>query len=156
LPGENKLLLACTGDYVSVAGSAIVALDLAVLPPAVAVLPAASAGGRAFSNAAVAALDGNTIFGVTLGDFSDTPPDTLWLLALNGTPGVTITESTEAFALGSLLTDVERGRVFVADGIMQKPAWVRVYERVGGTFQLVNQIKTNPTQKLPPRGLAWF
>jgi hypothetical protein len=157
LPGEKKLLLACTGDYVSVAGSGIVALDLGVLPLAVAaVLPAASAGNRAFSNATVAAFDGNTVFGVTLGDFSDTPPDTLWLLALDGTPGVTIHDSTEAFALGSLLVDAERGRVFVVDGTMQKPAWLRIFERMAGRFAETGQVKTNPTQKLPPRGLGWF
>jgi hypothetical protein len=157
LPSEKKLLLACTGDYVSVAGSGIVALDLGVLPLAVAaVLPAASAGGRAFSNAAVAALDGNTIFGVALGDFSDTPPDTLWLLALGGSPGTTVFDSAESFTLGSLLADVERGRVFVTDGTMQTPAWVRVFERAGGVFHETNPIKTNPTQKLPPRALAWF
>jgi hypothetical protein len=157
LPGEKKLLLACTGDYVSVAGSGIVALDLGVLPLAVAaVLPAASAGNRAFSNATVAAFDGNTVFAVSLGDFSNTPPDTLWLLALNGAPAVTIHDSTEAFSLGSVLVDAERGRVFVVDGTTQKPAWLRIFERVGGRFAETGQVKTNPSQKLPPRGLGWF
>jgi hypothetical protein len=157
LPGERKLLLSCTGDYLTIDGSAVVALDMSVSPPVVAaMLKAASAGGRAFSNGTVAALDGNTALAVDLGDFSNTPPDTLWLFALDGTPGITVAESTEAFALGSLLADAERGRVFVADGTMQKPAWVRVFERVGAVLQETNPIKTNPAQKLPPRALGWF
>jgi hypothetical protein len=153
LPGEKKLLVACTGDYSSVDGSAIVALNMAVSPPVVvAKLTAASAGGQAFSNATVAALDSNTIFAVTMGDFSNVPPDQLWLLGQNGTPATKIFPSTESYSLGSVLVDVERGRVFVTDGTKLN-SFLRVFDRAAGVFQESGQIKTN---KLPPRGLAWF
>jgi hypothetical protein len=153
LPGEKELLVACTGDYSSVDGSAIVALNMAVSPPVVvAKLTAASAGERAFSNATVAAFDSNTIFAVVMGDFSNVPPDQLWLLAQNGTPATKIFPSMESYSLGSVLVDLERGRVFVADGT-KKDSFLRVFVRAAGIFQESAQIKTN---KLPPRGLAWF
>ena len=157
LPGEKKLLVACTGDYSSVDGSAIVILDMSVSPPVVAAsLTAASLGGQAFSSATVAAFDSNTIFAVAMGGYSDVPPDQLWLLAQNGAPASKIFASTVSFVLGSVLVDGERGRVFLTDGTKLTPAFVRIFDRVAGTFQETAQIKTNPTQKLPPRGLAWF
>lgn len=157
LPGEKKLLVACTGDYSSVDGSAIVILDMSVSPPVVAAsLTAASLGGQAFSSATVAAFDSNTIFAVAMGGYSDVPPDQLWLLAQNGAPASEIFASTVSFVLGSVLVDGERGRVFLTDGTKLTPAFVRIFDRVAGTFQETAQIKTNPTQKLPPRGLAWF
>jgi hypothetical protein len=64
--------------------------------------------------------------------------------------------TSEPFVLGALLLDSERGRLFVTDGTKQKPAMLRIFERANGVFQETAQVKTNPTQKLPPRGLAWF
>lgn len=158
LSEEHKLLVACTGDYSpSADGSAVVVLDMTASPPAIAaVLSTALVAGHAFSNASLAALDGNTIFAVTLGDFSKTPPDELWLLSQGGHPGEMLFSTSEPFVLGALLLDSERGRLFVTDGTKQKPAMLRIFERANGVFQETAQVKTNPTQKLPPRGLAWF
>jgi hypothetical protein len=156
LPTEKKLLVACTGDYISADASAIVVLDASVSPPVVAAtLPATSLGKQAFSNFTVAAFDSNTIFAVASGDFGDVPPDQLWVLAANGAPSSKIYQPTEAIALGSLLADPARSRLFVADGTKTN-ALLRVFERASGVFQETAQVKTNPRQKLAPRGLAWF
>ncbi len=161
LAGEKKLLVACGGDYgagaAQAASSAIVTLDMSVSPPVVtATLTAASLGAQPFSNSTVAALDGVTSLAVATGDFSNVPPDALWLLGPGGVPSSKAFQSSEAFSLGAVLVDTERGRVFVTDGTTQTPASVRVFASAAGTLQQVAEVKTNPTQKLPPRGLAWF
>jgi hypothetical protein len=160
VPAGKKLLVACTGDYGDAkpaAASAVVALNLGTTPPAVVGQVSASAvGGLAFSNLTVAALDGNSVLAVTVGDFSNTPPDKLWLLPQDGTAPSKIFDSAEAFSAGAVLVDAERGRVFLTDGTTLTSASVRVFDRVGGTLQLTATLKTNPAQKLPPRALAWF
>lgn len=158
LPVEHKLLVACTGDFSpSAEGSAIVVLDMTANPPAIlSSLTTAAVAGRAFSNASLAALDGDTIFAVTLGDFSKTPPDQLWLVSQRGNSGELLFSTAESFVLGSVLLDPERERLFVTDGTKTRPALVRIFDRSNGVYQETAQIKTNPTQKLPPRGLAWF
>ncbi len=160
VPASKKLLVACTGDYGDAKqadASAVVALNVGTNPPTVIGKVSASAvGGLIFSNSAVAALDGNSVLGVTMGDFSNTPPDNLWLLPQDGTAPSKVFSSTEAYSLGAVLVDVERSRVFATDGTTLTSASVRVFDRVGGTFQATATIKTNPTQKLPARALAWF
>lgn len=158
LPGEHKLLVACTGDYSpSAEGSAIAVLDMTAHPPAILyTLSTASVAGHAYSNASLAALDGDTIFAVTLGDFSKTPPDQLWLVSQRGSAGELLFSTSEPFVLGSVLLDSERERLFITDGTKTRPALVRIFDRSNGIFQETAQVKTNPTQKLPPRGLAWF
>lgn len=158
VPGEKKLLVSCTGDYndqAQVNSSGVAVLDLSVSPPAVAArLVAASTGTMPFST--VAALDDNTIFAVTMGDYSNLPPDMLWVLAQNGAAPLRLYASTESYALGAVLVDAERGRVFLTDGTQSTPASIRVFQRSGAGLAETGQIKSNPTQKLPPRGLAWF
>jgi hypothetical protein len=160
LPADKKLMVACTGDYGDANqadGSAVVTLSLAATPPVViAKVAASSVGGLIFSNSTVAALDGNSVLGVTMGDFSNTPPDSLWLLPQDGTSPSKIFDSAEAYSLGAVLVDAERGRVFLADGTTVATPSVRVFDRVAGTFQATATIATNPTQKLPARTLAWF
>jgi hypothetical protein len=157
---SKKLLVACTGDYgdtKQAAASAIVSINVAVDPPVVVGQVASSAvGGLIFSNSSVAALDGNSILAVTMGDFSNTPPDRLWLLPQDGTTPSKIFDSAEAYALGTVLVDADRGRVFVTDGTTVAAPSVRVFDRVAGAFQATATIKTNPTQKLPARALGWF
>jgi hypothetical protein len=157
---SKKVLVACTGDYDDAQqadASAVVALNVATTPPTVIGKVSASAvGGLIFSNSAVAALDGDSVLAVTTGDFSNTPPDNLWLLPQDGTAPSMVFSSTEAYALGAVLVDVERGRVFLTDGTTVTSASVRVFDRVGGTLQATSSIKTNPTQKLPARALGWF
>ncbi len=160
LPASQKLLVACSGDYGDAnqaAASAIVALNVGVTPPVVVGQVFASAVGvLAFSNSTVAALDGNSVLGVSMGDFSNTPPDSLWLLPQDGaTPG-RVFDSAESYAMGSVLVDVERGRVFLADGTTVAAPSVRAFDRGAGGLQATATIKTNPTQKLPARALAWF
>lgn len=156
----KKLLVACTGDYGDTnqaAGSAIVSLNLGVNPPVVVdQVSAASVGGLIFSNATVAALDSQSALAVTMGDFSNTPPDKLWLLPQDGATPSKIFDSTEAYSLGAVLVDAERGRVFLTEGTTVAVPLVRVFDRVGGVLQATTSIKTNPTQKLPARALAWF
>jgi hypothetical protein len=160
LPADKKLMVACTGDYGDsnqADGSAVVTLSLAATPPVVvAKVAASSVGGLLFSNSTVAALDGNSVLGVTMGDFSNTPPDGLWLLPQDGTLSSKIFDSAEAYSLGAVLVDAERGRVFLADGTTVATPSVRVFDRVAGAFQATATIATNPTQKLPARALAWF
>jgi hypothetical protein len=154
-------LVACTGAYSDGAQqadhSAIVTLDLAVSPPAViAQVAAASTGGIPFSNTTIAALDGATALGVTLGDFSNLPPDRLWLLPLSGALPIKLFESSEAYTLSAVLVDAERSRVFVTDGTKKTSAVLRVFDVAAGAFTAGPTIKTNPGLKLPPRALAWY
>jgi hypothetical protein len=65
-------------------------------------------------------------------------------------------ESTEAYSLGAVLVDAERSRVLVTDGTTNAPAFLRVFDLAAGAFSARQTIKTNPTQKLPPRALAWY
>jgi hypothetical protein len=160
VPASMKLLVACTGDYGDANqadASAVVALSVATNPPTVIGKVGASAvGGLIFSNSAVAALDGDIVLGVTMGDFSNTPPDKLWLLPQDGSAPSKVFDSTEAYSMGAVLVDAERGRVFLTDGTTLSAASVRVFDRVDGELQATTTIKTNPTQKLPARALAWF
>jgi hypothetical protein len=161
LAAEKKLLVACSGAYSDGAQqadhSAIVTIDLSVSPPSVSSQVAAAAvGGLPFSNTTLAAVDGNAAFAVTLGNLSNLPPDRLWSLPLSGALPVRVFESTEAFALGAVLVDAERNRVLVTDGTTSTPALLRVFDFAAGIFTASLTIKTNPTQKLPPRALAWY
>jgi hypothetical protein len=155
----NQLLVACVGDYTALAQadtSAIVVIDLGLNPPAVvSQVGAAAVGGRALSNWAVAALDATTLLGVTEGDFSNTPPDMLWSVSLSGEPAVMLFSSTEAFTLGAILVDAERGQFIVADG-PKTGSLLRVFDFGGGTISAGKTIKSNPSHSLPPRALAWF
>jgi hypothetical protein len=93
---------------------------------------------------------------VTLGNISNLPPDRVWSLPLGTALPVKVFESTEAYALGAVLADSEQGRVLVADGTTNAPAFLRVFDFASGTFVAGKTVKTNPTQKLPPRALAWY
>jgi hypothetical protein len=158
--GSKKLLVACTGDYADAKqadASAVVALNVGTTPPTVIGKVGASAvGGLIFSSSTVATLDGDSVLAVSMGDFSNTPPDKLWLLPQDGSAPSKIFDSAEAYSLGAVLVDVERGRVFLTDGTMLTAGSVRVFDRVDGALQATSSIKTNPTQKLPARALAWF
>jgi hypothetical protein len=161
LPADKKLLVACDGAYSDgpqqSVTSAIVAVDLGVSPPAVlAQIAAASVGGLPFTNTTVAALDGNTALGVTLGNSASMPPDRLLSLPLDGSLPVRIFESTESFTLGAVLADPENHRVLVVDGTMLTPAFVRFFDFAAGTFTAGKTVKTNPSQSLPPRALAFY
>jgi hypothetical protein len=160
VPASKKLLVACAGDYADTNqadASAVVALDVGTTPPTIiGKVGAAAVGGLIFSSSAVAALDGNSVLAVTMGDFSNTPPDKLWLLPQDGSAPSKLFDSAEAYALGAVLVDVERGRIFLTDGTTLTSASVRIFDRVGGTLQATASIKTNPTQKLPARALGWF
>jgi hypothetical protein len=153
----NRLLVACNGAYGDPAGqaasSAIAIIDLGLVPPAV-VAQVAAATGSPFSNLAVAALDANTAVAVVAGDFSGTPPDSVWSLPLSGAQSVKIWDSSEGFAIGAVLAG--QNRVLVADGTTTNPAYLRVFDVAAGIFTLVNSVKTNPTHKLPPRALAFY
>ena len=157
----KRLFVACNGAYgdkaVQAAGSAIVAIDLEQTPPVVvAQAPAASAGSAPLSNLTVAALDGATALAVTEGTLSNTPPDGLWSLPLDGKAPVKIFDSAEGFAIGAVLYDQERHRVLAADGTMTSSAYLRMFDFSSGGFVAGKPVKTNPTQKLPPRALAFY
>ncbi|HEX7507225.1 MAG TPA: hypothetical protein VF550_10670, partial [Polyangia bacterium] len=164
LPTDKKLLVACTGSYSDgpqqAQSSAIVTIDLGVSPPAMTnLIAAASVGGLPFTNTTVAALDGNTALGVTLGTPPPppyVPPDRLWSLPLDGSLPVRIFESTESFTLGAVLADPERHRALVVDGTMNAPAFVRFFDFSRGTFTAGKTGKSNPSRSLPPRALAFY
>jgi hypothetical protein len=157
----KRLFVACNGAYgdkaVQAAGSAIVAIDLGQTPPTVvAQAPAASAGSVPLSNLTVAALDGATALAVAEGTLSNTPPDGLWSLPLDGKVPVKIFDSAEGFAIGAVLYYQERHRVLAADGTMTSSAYLRMFDVSSGAFVAGKPVKTNPTQKLPPRALAFY
>ncbi|MBN2573772.1 MAG: hypothetical protein JXP73_04340 [Deltaproteobacteria bacterium] len=154
----QRLFVACGGAYGEPAGqaatSAIVAIDLGQVPPAVAA-QAAATGGAPYSNLTVGVLDATTAVAVVVGDFSNDPPDSLWSVPLDGRAPVQIFASTEGFAIGALLFDPERALVFAADGPMGSSAYLRIFEVSAAGFVLGKTAKTNPTHKLPPRALAF-
>ena len=161
LAAERKLLVACLGAFsdgpLQADHSAIVTVDLGVSPPAViAQVAAASVGGLPFSNTTLAALDGNTAFAVTLGDLTNVPPDRLWSLPFDGELPVKVFDSSEGYSLGAVLADSQNSRILVTDGTTNSPAFLRVFDHSAGTFTAGKSINSNPTQKLPPRALAWY
>jgi len=161
LASANRLFVACSGAYGDpagqAAGSAIVSIDLGTSPPAVALqVSAATLGSAPFSNLAVAAIDATTAFAVGVGDFTSVPPDSLWSLPLTGAAPVKVFESSEGFALGAVLFDVERQRAYVADGTTNSSAHLRIFDLAAGAFIAGKSVTTNPTQKLPPRVLAFY
>ncbi len=151
---ERRLMVACAGSYTDpqqADTSAIVAIDIGVSPPTVVgQITAGAAGGLPFSNATLAAWNGNTVLGVTPGDFSTPSPDRLWWLPLGGAAPVEVFASAEAFALGAVLADVENSRILVADGTTTTSALLRVFDVGTGTFTPSKTVTTNPSHKLPP------
>jgi len=156
----KKLMVACGGsfsDAQQIDSSAIAVIDLGVSPPAVvAQIAAASVGTLPFSNLALAAWDGNTALGLTLGDSQIGAQDQLWSLPLAGALPIKVFESAEAWALGAVLADPEKGRILATDATTMTGAFLRVFDVAAGTFTASKTIKTNPTLKLPPRALAWY
>jgi hypothetical protein len=157
----HRLFVACGGAYGDPVGqaatSAIVAIDVGQTPPIVVAQVAATTVGTApFSNLTVAAADGSTALGVAVGDFTGTPPDSLWSLPLDGKAPTKVFDSSEGFALGAVLYDSEHQRVLATDGTMASPAYLRMFDGAAGVFTAGKTVKTNPAQKLPPRALAFY
>ena len=157
----RRLLVACNGAYsdgaAQIAGSGIVAIDIAQSPPAVvAQAPATAAGSMPLSNTAVATSDGTVALAVAVGDFTGNPPDALWALPLDGSTPVKVFASAEGFAIGAVLYDEDRRRVLAADGTMESPAYLRLFDYTAGAFTARTTVRTNPTHKLPPRALALY
>jgi len=160
LAAEKKLLVACGGDFNDAKqadSSAIVVIDLALSPPALTTkIGATTVGTLPFSNLSLAAWNGSTALGLTLGDPTNHPSDQLWSLPLTGTQPVKVFESAESWALGAVLADPEEGRILIADGTTMTGAYLRVFDVASGNFTPNKTVKTNPAQKLPPRALAWY
>jgi len=156
-----RLLVACAGAYDDPAGQAatsgIVAIDLTPPAPVIsAQLLASTLGTAPFSNTTIAAIDGSSVLAVAVGDFTGSPPDSLWFLPLDGRAATKVLDSSEGFALGAVVVDPERHMVFANDGTTMSPAFLRTFDFDTGFFIPGKTVKTNPTQKLPPRGLVMF
>ena len=161
LPAEKRLLVACTGDFGAGAqqfqSSAIVAIDVSTTPPTVVgQVGAATVGTVAFANTAIAAFDSNTILGVELGDFSNTPPDKVWTISLAGAQPTKLFDSTEGITIGTMLVDSARARVFIADGTKKSVGLIREFDLVAGSLTAGKTTAANPSHSLPPRALAWY
>ena len=161
LPAEKKLLVACTGDYGAGAqqfqSSAIVAIDVSTTAPTVVgQVGAATVGTVAFASSAIAAFDSNTILGVELGDFSNTPPDKVWTVSLAGSQPTKLFDSTEGITIGTILIDTARARVFIADGTTTSVGLIREFDLVSGVLVAGKTTAANPSHSLPPRALAWY
>ena len=161
VPAEKKLLVACTGDFGAgtqqFQSSAIVAIDVSTTPPMVAgQVGAATVGTVPFANSAIAAFDSNTILGVELGDFSNTPPDKVWTVSLAGAQPTKLFDSAEGITIGTILVDSARSRVFIADGTMTSVGVIREFDLVSGRLTVGKTIAANPSHSLPPRALAWY
>ena len=161
IPAANGLFIACNGAYGDpagqAAGSAVAAIDLGMLGPAVVLQVAATAAvGVPFSNTALAALDGMTALAVANGDFSHVPPDALWSLPLHGAAPTKVFDSAEGFAIGAVLVDAEKHHVLAADGTTKSSAYLRIFDFSSGVFTASKTVETNLTQKLPPRALAFY
>ena len=157
----QRLFVSCGGAYgapgVQVATSAVVAIDLGPTGPAVvARVAAASAANLPFSNTALAALDGNTVLAVAVGDFSGNPPDSLWLLPFDGQAPAKLFTASESFALGAVLFDGEHGRALLADGPTMGPAYLRTFDLAAGALTAGKTAKTSLTTLLAPRALALY
>jgi hypothetical protein len=117
---------------------------------------AAAVGTVAFANTTVAAFDSNTILGVQLGDFANTPPDKVWALSLAGTQPTKLFDSTEGISIGSILLDRARDRAFITDGTTTNVGLVREFDLVSGSLMAGKTTAANPSHSLPPRALAWY
>lgn len=161
LAAERKLLVTCGGDRAAgpqqADSSAILVIDLAADPPSVtAQVDAAAAGGTPYSLWAVAGLGGDTLLGVTEGEFSNSPPDRVWALSLAGSAAAEVLASTEAYSIGAILVDRAREQFIVADGPKAHAAYLRVFDFAAGTISASRIIQSNPLHNLPPSGLAWY
>jgi hypothetical protein len=156
----RRLFVACGGAYgdpaTQLATSAIVAIDLGQTPPAVVARVAAAVAGAPFSNTTVAALDGNTVLAVVAGSFTDNPPDSLWLLPFDGNAPTKIFASAKGFALGTVLFEQQRGRIFAADSALASPGYLRVIDVTTAGFTTGQTVRAGLSDKLPPRALAFY
>ncbi len=157
----QRLFIACNGAYgdpaVQAAGSAVVVIDLGQSPPAIVGQVAAAATVAApYSNLTIAALSATTALAVANGSYTGPPPDSLWSLPLHANAPAKLFDSAGGFALGAVLADRDRQRVFVADAPKDSPGYLRLFDYTTGVFVAGKPVKTNPTQKLPPRALAFY
>jgi hypothetical protein len=104
----------------------------------------------------LAALDGNTVLAVATGELSGNPPDSLWLLSFAGQAPAQVLAASEGFALGSVLYEEPRRRVFVADSTLPDPGYLRVLDLTAGGFTAGQTTRTGQVDKLPPRSLAFY
>ena len=109
-----------------------------------------------FSNGAIAALDDNTVLAVTVGDVSNSPPDRVWSLSLSGSPSAEVFASTEAFAIGAVLTDPASETVAVADGTTKSDSLLRFFMRASGSYIATQTVNATVLHPLPVRALAWY
>jgi hypothetical protein len=161
VPADKKLFITCNGAYSDgpqqAASSAVVAIDVSTAAPTiVATISAADVGDLPFSFDSIAALAGGTILGVTQGNISALPGDRLWAMSLAGGKPSMVFESAEGFALSAVVADPSTGRVFLADGTMSKPSFLRTFDSTAAGFTAGPTVKTDPAGKLPPRSLAIY
>lgn len=160
-PGQ-RLLVACEGAYSDgpqqANTSGILVLDLTTaLPTLVASVPASAVGNMPFSGGTLAVLDDGTVLAVTLGNLAALPGDRLWSLSLAGAPPRELFESAEGFALGSVLADTSTNTIFLADGTMASPAFLRTFvEDCTAGIVAGPSFKSGSATKLPPRALAFY
>ena len=160
-PAEKALLVACGGSFsdgaMQAAGSGIARIDLAsAQAKVVKTMPVAALGGRALSSSALGMLSERSGLAITFGEFMGPPPDQLWLFDMAGDTATKLLDASAGFVLGSIVTDLERKRVFVADADMTAPRVHVLHAAAADSVELASSFESNPARGLPPREIAWY
>jgi len=158
VPDSKTLVVTCVGDFnapVQIDGSAIVAIDLGVSPPAIkSKLGAAVFGGQPLSADAGGALSATTGLAVSLGTLKKTPPDRLWSYDMEAGTVTQLKEASDSFVYGALLLDSAGKQLFLTDGAKETPR-LHVID-VSGAPTVKTSVDANPAHGLPPRSLGWY
>ncbi len=155
---QKKLLVSCRGDGGSAtpAGtSAVLVYDVSGATPMLTKTIAASAlGNRAVGGLLTAVSDTTAIVAVN-GDFSGTPPDSLWSLDLVSGSASSLATASGAFVLGTAAADTTSHRVFVTDASTATPK-VTIYDSSAAALKDAGAIDTASKRGLPPRLIGWY
>jgi len=161
LPSRESLYVACSGLFsagrsAQQGGSGIVAVDLAVSPPAAEVLRRGTdaPGGPFGFDLAVA--QGRWLLAVRFGDLAEGTPDRLVAVDLNEPDTeISVHEAGSAYGMGGVLADDDAGAVLVGEADPEAPRILR-YRVDGGAFTRDGEIVSHPDSGLPPRHMAYY
>jgi hypothetical protein len=146
IASSKTLLVGCSGDYndaAQTAQSGLLVYDLGGESPILTkTIPASAVGGRPLSTSVFAAVSDHQVILTTPGDFSGTPPDTLWSIDLVAGTGKKIGDGGSDFVFGGLVVDSKKNRVYLTDA--------------AGAFTVTGSFDANPKSGLAPRQIGWY
>jgi hypothetical protein len=156
---SKTLVVGCSGDFNDpinqLAEAGLWFIDVSgATPKLLETIGAGPFGGRVPGGFGVVGDD--TLFVITNGDFSGTPPDSLWSYAISSNTSTKLLDADGAFTLGSVTANAANHLAFVTDASMTMPV-VRVFD-VGkpAAITQTSSFNANPKSGLPPRQIGWY